>query len=39
MRKITTLKEIATLKESIDIECKLAAGKDGKGELPKEFPD
>jgi len=37
MRKITTLKDIAALQESIDIECKLAGGKDGKGELPKEF--
>lgn len=37
MLDIITLKNIATLKESSDVECKLATGKDGKGELPKEF--
>ena len=37
MLEITTIKEVSALKEGSDIECKLAAGKDGKGELPKEF--
>lgn len=30
-------KDIATLRESAVLECKLAAGKDGKGQLPKDF--
>ena len=34
---IQTLEDIAALQESSDIECKKATGKDGKGELPKDF--
>jgi predicted HTH transcriptional regulator len=34
---IQSLADIATLCESVDLECKLAAGKDGKGELPNDF--
>lgn len=30
-------KDIAALRESAVLECKLAAGKDGKGQLPKDF--
>ncbi|TQV74533.1 AAA family ATPase [Exilibacterium tricleocarpae] len=37
MLEITTLEDIAALKESVDIECKLAQGRDGKGKLPKDF--
>ena len=29
--------DIAILSESVDLECKLALGKDGKGALPKDF--
>lgn len=29
--------DIGNLSESTDVECKLAAGRDGKGELPKSF--
>ena len=35
--KISSLKDISTLKESSDFECKLAQGKDGDGALPKGF--
>ncbi len=37
MLKITTLEDIAALQENYEVECKLASGKDGKGELPKSF--
>jgi ATP-dependent DNA helicase RecG len=37
MLEITTLADIAALRENIEVECKLAAGKDGKGALPKDF--
>lgn len=37
MIKIRSPKDIAALAESVDLECKLAAGKDGKGELPTDF--
>lgn len=37
MLEIATLDDIRTLKESFELECKLAAGKDGNGELPKDF--
>ncbi len=37
MLEITTLEDIAALRESFDIECKLAQGRDGKGALPKDF--
>jgi predicted HTH transcriptional regulator len=32
-----SLEDITLLQESIDIECKLAGGKNGKGQLPKDF--
>jgi ATP-dependent DNA helicase RecG len=35
--KIRTLDDIASLSEAVDLECKLAAGKDGKGQLPTDF--
>lgn len=34
---LTNLKDIDLLRESVDIECKLAQGKDGQGQLPKDF--
>lgn len=34
---LTSLKDIDLIRESIDIECKLAQGKDGQGQLPKDF--
>jgi predicted HTH transcriptional regulator len=34
---IRTLADIETLSESVDLECKLAAGRDGKGQLPNDF--
>lgn len=34
---LTSLKDLDLLRESIDIECKLAQGKDGQGQLPKDF--
>jgi len=37
MLEISTLNDIAALRENIELECKLAAGKDGNGELPKDF--
>lgn len=37
MIEIDSLKDITALKESVDVECKLAAGQDGKGKLPKDF--
>jgi ATP-dependent DNA helicase RecG len=35
--KIKTIEDINNLKETHEIECKLAVGQDGKGELPKDF--
>jgi predicted HTH transcriptional regulator len=35
MIKIKTLEDIQLLNENIELECKLANGRDGKGELPK----
>lgn len=32
-----TLDDLATLAESVDVECKAAQGRDGKGELPEDF--
>ena len=32
-----TLDDIATLAESVDLECKAAQGRDGRGELPEDF--
>lgn len=37
MLDISTLNDIRTLRENFELECKLAAGKDGNGELPKDF--
>ncbi|MCD6534135.1 MAG: winged helix-turn-helix transcriptional regulator [Deltaproteobacteria bacterium] len=37
MITIRTLKDITTLSESVDLECKLAVGRDGKGQLPVDF--
>lgn len=37
MIDIRTVEDIATLSETVDLECKLAAGKDGKGQLPVDF--
>ena len=34
-----TENSLAELQESVDIECKQAGGKDGKGELPNSFWD
>jgi len=33
----SSLEDIALLRESVDMECKLAGGRDGRGELPKDF--
>jgi len=35
MIEISNLEDIAALKESTDVECKLAQGRDGKGACPK----
>jgi predicted HTH transcriptional regulator len=32
-----TLEDLPSLVESVELECKLAQGQDGKGELPKDF--
>jgi ATP-dependent DNA helicase RecG len=37
MIKIHSIDDLALIKESVDLECKLATGPDGKGELPKDF--
>ncbi len=37
MLEISTLDDISALRENFEIECKLAAGKDGNGELPRDF--
>lgn len=37
MLEIKTLDDISALSENYEVECKLAAGKDGKGDLPKDF--
>ncbi len=37
MIELNTLEDISLLAESYDLECKKAGGKDGKGELPKDF--
>ncbi|MCW9023095.1 MAG: putative DNA binding domain-containing protein [Gammaproteobacteria bacterium] len=39
MLKISTLEDIIALRETFELECKLAAGKDGKGAVPKSFWD
>lgn len=37
MIEIHSIDDLALIKESVDLECKLATGPDGKGELPKDF--
>lgn len=37
MLDINTIEDIAALRESVDVECKLAQGKDGQGALPKDI--
>jgi len=37
MVNIETLDDIATLRESSEVECKLAQGRDGKGKLPEDI--
>lgn len=37
MYRIASLEDLELLSESVEIECKLAAGQDGKGQLPKDF--
>ncbi len=37
MKGIRTQEDITTLSETVDLECKLAAGKHGKGQLPTDF--
>lgn len=34
---IETLGDIAAMRESVDVECKLAQGRDGKGAIPKDM--
>lgn len=35
--QFSNLEELDLLRESVDLECKLALGKDGQGELPHDF--
>jgi predicted HTH transcriptional regulator len=37
MNQLLTLDDISLLSESVELECKLAVGRDGKGELPIDF--
>lgn len=37
MLEIKSIADIEALRESFEVECKLAIGRDGKGELPKDF--
>lgn len=37
MIDIRAPEDIASLSETVDLECKLAAGKDGQGQLPHDF--
>ena len=37
MLELKSLTDIAALRENVDIECKLAQGRDGKGALPKDM--
>ncbi|MCI5121505.1 MAG: ATP-binding protein, partial [Candidatus Electrothrix sp. AUS4] len=37
MVNIKTLQDISNLSESVELECKLAVGHDGKGQLPKDL--
>ncbi|WP_257291847.1 helix-turn-helix domain-containing protein [Endozoicomonas sp. ONNA1] len=34
---ITAIEDIISLKESLEVEFKLAAGKEGRGEVPKDI--
>ncbi len=37
MTAITSLEDIYALRESVELECKLAQGKNGKGKIPDDF--
>ena len=37
MIDITSIADLELLRESVDLECKLAAGRDGQGALPEDF--
>lgn len=37
MIEIRSIEDIAALRESCALECKLAAGRDGKGAVPEDF--
>lgn len=37
MKPIQSIRDIEALAETIELECKLAVGADGKGRLPKDF--
>ena len=37
INQLNTISDFELIRESIDLECKLAAGRDGKGALPKDF--
>ena len=37
MIDIQSITDLELLRESVDLECKLAAGRDGKGALPEDF--
>jgi len=37
MIDIQSIADLELLRESVDLECKLAAGRDGKGALPEDF--
>ena len=37
MIQIQSIADIELLQETVDLECKLAAGRDGRGELPNDF--
>jgi predicted HTH transcriptional regulator len=37
MIEITSLADLKLLRESVDLECKLAVGRDGNGALPQDF--
>ena len=37
MMSITSIADLELLRESVDLECKLAAGRDGRGAVPEDF--
>ena len=37
MIDIQSIADLELLRESVDLECKLAAGRDGQGALPEDF--